>query len=162
MSLGGDCFWKDSHLWKFIKYLTGFFWSTIFGFLLYNICELPHLWKIDIILKIIQLCVLRNSKWRQILKDYMKIVISKSNLMLDTVICGLEVVSLLSGLVIWLHQLPLMSSATINALQMQKTQCQNTQLLDVILHILVLEGCILCERVGFLVCLSLQAIISNF
>lgn len=90
----------------------------------------------------------------------MKIVISKSNLMLGTIICGLEVVSLLSGLVIWLHQLPLMSSATINALQMQKTQCQNTQLLDVILHILVLEG--LCERVGVLICLSLQAIISNF
>lgn len=59
--------------------------------------------------------------------------------MLGMVICDLEVVSLLTGAVIWLHQLPLMSSLTISALQMQKAQYLNTQLLDMILHILVLE-----------------------
>lgn len=69
----------------------------------------------------------------------MKVVISKSNFMLGMVICDLEVVSLLTGAVIWLHQLPLMSSLTISALQMQKAQYMNTQLLDMILHILVLE-----------------------
>lgn len=63
--------------------------------------------------------------------------------MLGTVICDLEVVSLLSGAVTWLHQLPLMSSATISALQMQKAPYPNIQLLDMTLHILVLEGWVL-------------------
>lgn len=82
--------------------------------------------------------------------------------MLGTVICDLQVVSLSSCLVVWLHQLPLMCSATLSALQMQKSQYQNTQLLDMILHILVLEGHVLCEHVGILfACLCRQSSVAS-
>lgn len=105
------------------------------------------------------LTLLRNIKWRQILKSYSKLLIWKSNSVLDTVICGVSV----KWPCYMVTSSPFkMSSAIVTALSTQKPKYQNTQSLDMILHILVLDGCVFMWMCWVFVCLSLQAIMSNF